>query len=893
MRRDDELDKELQFHLDERTDELIASGVAPEEARRRARLEFGGVMQTKEAVRDLGIWSIANGFMQDLRFAFRSLRATPIVTFVAVLSLALGIGANTAMFSLVNSLLLRALPVKEPARLVLLKARKTGTGYPEWNYPTWQQIRQRRALFDGVAAYSPTARANLTIPGDTQHVDGLMASGSFFDTLGVSAVIGRTFSDTDDRRDGGPDGPVTVISYRFWQRYFHGSAEAIGKTLAIENVPFTVVGVTPPDFFGPDVGRTFDVIVPLGTEPLISRRESRLDNTEATWLHMIARLRNDQTDETTATALRAQQAQIFDVTRPSWDGDSLVQYLKQTFTLVPAATGESTLRETYRRPLVTILVVVALVLLIACANIANLLLARATARRHELSVRRALGASRWRIARQLLAESALFATLGAGLGLLIAVWGSRLLVSQLSTQARAMVLDLSIDWHVLLFTIAVTAATALLFGVVPAFHASTVVPMDALKQRGQDGRQPGGHGGRVAGGLVVAQIALSLVLVVAAGLFVRTFVALTTRSLGFDREHVLVASVNAHSASIDAVQRLRIYGDVRDAIRELPGVTDAALSAQVPPIDGATMIIGLRQVSGGPLLTGRALGERMAILGFVGPGFFRTFSTPIAAGRDFTARDVNGAPLVAIVNQAFARAYLNGANPIGHTITSSAPVLSLEIIGLSADAVYRSARAPVQPVAYIPLTQAAWAPTSMTAQLYLSLRTSGGPADSIIKSAAAAIRAVNPDLTVTFTSLSDQINASLTQERVVAMLSGFFGALALLLASLGLYGVTAYAVARRRSEIGIRMALGAATSSVVRLVLGRVTMLVAIGVAIGTGASVWASRFVATLLYGLEPRDPLTLVSAAVILGTVGAIAGWLPAYRASRIDPAKVLRDS
>jgi len=894
MGRDEELDKELQFHIDERVDELVASGANPAEARRQARLELGGVMQTKEAVRDLGAWAIVNGLVQDIRLAFRSLRATPIVTAVAVLSLALGIGANTAIFSLVNSLLLRALPVKEPARLVLIKGREWLGGYPQWNYPTWEQLRQRRALFDGVTAYSPTARANLTIAGDTQHVDGLMASGSFFDTLGVSAVIGRTFSDADDRRDGGPDGPVAVISYSFWQRHFHGAADAIGKILPIENVPFTVVGVTPSDFFGPDVGRTFDAIVPLGTEPLVSRRESRLNNPGTTWLNVIARLKPDRMLETTQIALRAEQAHIFDVTRPPWGGQALDEYLKQTFTIVPAATGDSSMREAYERPLVTILAVVALVLLIACANIANLLLARATARHHELCVRRALGASRWRLARQLLTESVLLAAIGSTLGLLIASWASRVLVAQLSTRARTVMLDLSLDRRVLAFTIVITAVTALLFGVLPALQGSGAAPMDALKERAQNGRDTGSRRGRFAGGLVVAQIALSLVLVVAAGLFVRTFVALSTRGLGFDRDRVLVASVNAHSASIEPAQRLRIYAEARDAVRALPGVMDAALSAQTPPIEGATMLLGLKQVSGGPLLIERPLDERLGILGIVGPGFFSTLGTPITAGRDFTARDAKTAPLVAVVNQAFARAYLNGENPVGHTVESSMPALSMEIVGVAADAVYRSLRAPVQPVVYIPLTQASWAPIPMTAQLNLSLRTSaGGSPEGLIKGAAAAIRAVNPDLTVTFTSLSDQLDASLTQERIIAMLSGFFGALALLLASLGLYGVTAYAVALRRSEIGIRMALGAAPGSVVRLVLARVTTLVAIGVVVGAGISVWASQFVATLLYGLEPHDPVTLAGAAVTLGAVGAIAGWLPARRASRIDPAEVLRDS
>jgi putative ABC transport system permease protein len=634
---------------------------------------------------------------------------------------------------------------------VLIQNRETSSAFPEWNYRVWLQLQQRRGLFDSVAAYTPTARANMTLAGDTQKIDGLIASGSFFDTLGVPAMIGRTFSEQDDQAGGGPDGPVAVISYRFWQRHFHGAPDAVGKTLPLENVAFTIVGVMGPDFFGPDVGRTFDAIVPIGTEPLVSRRESVVANTDATWLNLIARLRPDEGLDAATAELRRQQAQIFELTHPEWTGDALKMYLSQTFTLVPAATGSSSIRQVYERPLLTILCVVAIVLLIACANIANLLLARATARRHELSVRLALGASRWRLARQLLTESVLLAAIGSALGLMIASWSSRLLVRELSTQTRTMFLDTSIDAHVLAFTIAVTAITALLFGAAPALQVSSVAPMDALKERAQTGTA-GQHRGRVAGGMVVAQIALSLVLVVAAGLFVRTFVALASRDLGFQRERILVASVNAHSAAIDPTQRLRIYAEARDAVRELPGVADAALSAQTPPIDGATMILPLKQVSGGELLTEQPLGERMAILGFIGPGFFSTFATPITAGREFTERDGKGAPLVAIVNHAFSAKYLNGADPVGRTLQSSSPALSMTIVGVAGDAVYRSVRAPVQPVVYIPLRQATWAPTPLTAQINLVVRTSATHPELLVRSAGAAIRATNPDLAVTFGS---------------------------------------------------------------------------------------------------------------------------------------------
>ena len=893
MDRDDDLDKELRYHIDARIDDFVAEGLTLEEARRRTRLEFGGLTQVKEAVHDLHRWSFVEGMLQDLRLALRSLRATPVVTLVAVLSLALGIGANTAMFSLVNSLLLRTLPVREPERLVIVRSQEP-EGYP-WSYPFWNEIRQRAQLFDAVAAWSPTARANFTMDGVTQKADSLLASGSFFDTLGVPALVGRTFSDADDRRDGGPDGPVAVISYGFWQRQFGGSASAIGRTITLENVPFTIVGVTPPEFFGADVGRTFDVIAPLNIEPLVSRSESRITSGSVGWLNILARMKPLQTRDAATAALRGIRQQILDATLPeSWPKSALDQYRAQVFSLAPAATGDSSLRGQYQQPLLTIMVVVVLVLVIACANIANLLLARATARRHELSLRVALGASRWRIVRQLLTESVVLSGAGALFGILIASWASRFVVGQISTEVRPVFLDLSIDRHVLLFTIGVAVATALLFGVAPALQASGIAPMEAMKDHGSRQSPGDGRRGGLASGLVVAQVALSVVLVVAAGLFVRTFAALEARPLGFDPERVLVASVNAHSAAIDPSQRLPLYERAREAVRALPGVADATFSTQTPPVTGPISIMPVDTISGGVPLHGM---ERMSMVNFITPGWFNTFGTRVIAGRDVTDRDRKGSPRVALANEAFARKFLNGASPVGHTITSTLGVpalsVSIEVVGIVEDAVHGSLRYPVRSMLYVPMTQADWLPSDWLAQVDLSVRSDGIPPVQLAKSVAAAIHAVNPEMVVTSRSLTDQVNATLAQERVVAMLSGFFGALALLLAGLGLYGVTSYAVTRRRTEIGIRMALGAAPASVVRLVFYRVTMLVGIGVVVGAGVSFWASKFVTTLLYGLDPRDPLTLVGAALVLATVGAAAGWLPAYHASRIDPAEALRES
>jgi predicted permease len=514
------------------------------------------------------------------------------VSAVAALSLALGIGANTAIFSLVNSLLLRALPVKEPAQLALI-TDDAGRGINSWTNPIWEQIRSRRDLFDGAFAWS-TSRLNLAAGGETQYVDGIWASGGMFDTLGVPAILGRTLTDADDARGGGPDGPVAVISYGFWQRRFGGAGDVIGKSITAEKTPIRSSG-SRSDFFGP-TRRAYDIAIPIGTEPLFRGKESALDQRSWWWLTVMARLKPGQSVDAGTAAIRGVQPLIRDATMPQdWRPADATTYLQEKFTLVPAGTGNSSLRRRYERPLLTLLVVVGLVLLIACANIANLLLARATARRHELSVRVALGASRWRLARQLLAESLVLASSGAAAGMIIASWASRLLVRQLSTQTNTVFLDLSLDWRVLAFTIGVTVATAILFGTAPALRASGVAPMEALKEhgptfaRGASAGRRVGLAGRVtlSNSLVVAQVALSLILVVAAGLFMRTFSSLANLHLGFDRDRVLLVNVNAQRTEIPPADRLAAYERIRQSVLAVPGVAVAAVSV-VTPVSGMT-----------------------------------------------------------------------------------------------------------------------------------------------------------------------------------------------------------------------------------------------------------------------------------------------------------------
>jgi predicted permease len=535
--------------------------------------------------------------------------------------------------------------------------------------------------------------------------------------------------------------------------------------------------------------------------------------------------------------------------------------------------------------MIALMIVVSLVLLIACANIANLLLARATARRHEISVRVALGASRLRLARQLLTESLLLAGTGALLGLLFARWGTSVMVGALSTSTNRVVLDTSSDLRVLLFTLAVTLATAIIFGIAPALRASRVQPHDALKAQG---RSVAGEARFSAGNiLVIAQVALSLILVVAAGLFVRTFSTLVHLDLGLDSRGVLMASINTLNLRLEPADRAPFFERLRQAAGGVPGVESAAISA-VTPVAGGVWNTDI-EIRDGVTRTGR---ERMSNVNLISPDWPRTFGTRLLAGRDFSLADTKNAAPVLIVNEAFARKFFGGRNPIGqHVIqpgSRTRPAVDREIVGYVADAVYNSLRDPVPATLYIPVAQHPEPPVTMT----ITVKGAQGSPFPLMKPLTAALTSVNGDIAVTLRPLDDQINAALTQERLVALLSGFFGALALLLAGLGLYGITSYAVSRRRSEIGIRMALGAAPAGVLRLVLRRVALLVGIGIVAGTAISLWATRFVATLLFGLDPRDPGTFAAACVLLAVVGAMAGWIPARRAARLDPARVLRE-
>ena len=575
-----------------------------------------------------------------------------------------------------------------------------------------------------------STRFNLALRGESEFVDGLWASGTMFEVLGVRAMLGRTFGPQDDQPGGGPDGPVAVISDGFWHRRFGGAADVIGRSITVERVPFTIVGVAPPGFFGVDVGRTFDVAIPIGTVTRLSGARA-LQRRSSWWLRIMFRLKPGQTVEGATAMLRARQPAMRAATMPDdWHADEEKNYLREPFRVEPAPNGDSSLRERYSRPLTTIMVVVGLVLLVTCANLANLLLARGSARRHELSLRVALGASRLRIARQLLTESLLLSSAGALLGLLVARLGSRALATQLTSEAETVFLDLALDWRVLGFTAAAAVGTALLFGTAPAVRATRVQPNEALKTQGR-GAGAGGLG-RLGHALIVLQVALSLVLLVAAGLFLRTFASLARLHLGFDSQPMLVASIEVPEARIEPADREALFRGVIDAALAVPGVSGAALST-VTPVSRRRWNNRIELPDGPPL----PVADRLTSFNMVSPGWFRTYGMRLIAGRDFASTDTPGALPVAIVNEAFARRFTGGRNPIGTRVHGPHDVTRV-IVGYVNDAVYDSLREPVPPTLYMSVLAGAPARRLNVAQRASGRGFAGTPRKAARRGAGAA-----------------------------------------------------------------------------------------------------------------------------------------------------------
>jgi putative ABC transport system permease protein len=813
----------------------------------------------------------------DLRYALRNLKNNPAFATVAILSLALGIGANTAIFSIVDAVMLRDLPVEHPQELLQVKIGSNEA----FTNPIWEQLRDHQDVFSGVFAWT-THRFNLASGGEVSYASGIMASGDFFRTLGVRAILGRTFTPGDDRRSCAAS---AVLGYDFWQSRYGGDGKVIGRTITLDGHPFTIVGVIQPGFYGVDVGSNRQIAVPICAEPILDAAlGSMLDQRSSWWLRVIGRPKPGLGAKQITARMKILAPQIFQATLPpDWRGDDRQQYLLNTFNTAPAANGLSDFRTDYSVALVTLMVVVGIVLLIACANIANLLLARASLRQKEIAVRLAMGASRGRLIRQLLTESVVLSLLGSALGILVANWAAALLVQYVSKQNDRIFLELGVDFRTMSFAVAVALATGIMFGLAPAWRA-TRIPLNAAMK--ENARGLVGSRLRLGKALVISQVALSLVLLIGAGLLAASFRKLMTVDTGFNRDNVLLVTVEPGNSNIPKDRILAVYDQALENIRSLAGVRFASRSL-VTPISGSSWNGEIHT----DFYAAKSREDSVAYFNRVTPMYFQTLDTGILAGRDFNVHDTKESPDVAIINQAMASKFFAGSNPIGkfYRTEGSKPgeMTSTEVVGLVKDAKYGELRETARPTAYVPASQ----DTDPWGSGIFEIRTAG-TATSLIAPVKAAFERTNKNLNLEFSTLALQVNESVNRERLLANLSGFFGVLALLLAAIGLYGVMSYNVARRRSEIGIRMALGAEQKIILWMVLREVLVLAAGGMAVGFLAAAASTRLIRSMLYEISPSDPSTLAIAGAVLLAVAALAGYLPARRAARLDPMTTLRE-
>ncbi len=825
---------------------------------------------------------LLRGVWQDLRHGVRLLRMNPGFAMVAILSLCLGIGANTTIFQLLDAVRLRALPVEAPeqlARVRVVNPDRRGDFYSrnaDLTGGIWNQLREQQQGFSEIAAWSPF-RFNLGTGGETRQVDTLMVSGDFFNVLGVQPVLGRLINPSDDYRSCGAQG--AVLSYAFWQREFGGRPDVVGRTLTLNDNAFQVMGVTPAPFYGIEVGRNFDVAVAQCSQTIFATKTPLMDRPASWWIATIGRLKPGWTVERASTQLAAISPGIFAATLPDeYDPSDRKNYLNSHLGAFPAATGVSGLRRDYEDPLWLLLGLSGLVLLIACANLANLMLARATSRQREMALRLTLGASRARLIRQLLAESLLLAALGTVAGAALAQILSRMLVTFLSTQQNRVFVDLTPDWRILGFAAALAILTCVLFGLAPAIQASRSDPGVAMKV-GARGATAGKERLVLRRSLVVVQVALSLGLLVGALLFIRTFRNLVQLNAGFQQDNVLIESIDFSTLRMPREREMAFKRELLDRVRAVPGVISAA----------DTVIVPLSQ-SGWNDNIDVAGGVQRVDVNFnrVSDGYFRTLEIPLLRGRNFNDGDSPQSPAVAVVNETFVRKFSSNADPIGIVFhMSTKPNENYQVIGVVKDTKYYVLREDAVPIAYLSFTQANGPEESST----LMIR-SGESLHSLIPGLKHVANDMDPSLMLNFSALKPQIREGLLRERLMATLSGFFGVLAAILAAVGLYGVISYMVVRRRNEIGVRLALGANRVDIVLMILGEAAALLGLGLAVGTGLAVALGTAAGSMLYGMKPRDPFTLVAAIATMVVIGLAASPWPAQRAATLHPMACLRE-
>ncbi len=888
-----DIQEEIDLHLDLLRQQQMDAGVTPKDAEAAAHRRFGNATSIQERTYLAAGWNWLETLLQDILYGLRAMLRSPGITLVALLSLALGIGANTAIFSLMDAVMLRSLPVKQPQQLVLL-----GTGEDFgvtdsfastylYSYPFYRQMQRRNHVFSGVAAiFSMQNDLHGFVSGhkeqEQMHVQ--LVSGTYFSTLGVHAVLGRTLSDDDDRIEGGD--PVAVISDSWWKKDLARDPDVLNRTLRMGDTTFTIVGVAPPEFFGTEVGAAPDIWVPfsmIGKVPPYpcGNNGNCYTNNFAGSLDIFGRLKPGVTAAQATTDVNLLFQQIIRGFPDAPLNQRNLDRLKNAHVpLTPMATGISELRSEFSDPLKILMAIVDLVLLIACANIANLLLARSTARARELAVRQALGAQRSRLIRQLLTESLLLAIAGGTLGVAFAVGANRLLLRMVSDGLESLPLHAPVNARVLLFTLATTLTTALLFGTIPAFRATRLDLTHSLK----DGRSTAGLGSKspLARALVVSQVAFSLVLVVGAGLFLRTLVNLNNVNTGFDKENVLRLDTDASSAGYkaDEPRLIALYQQIEQRVGALPGVQSASFSWFVFHEGSWNSHV---EVAGQP--TDRNINVNHNV---IGPNFFATMKIPLLAGRAFGPQDTATSQKVAVISERMARTMFPKGSPIGrhYFIGDAKDGNEREIVGIAKDVKFDDLQEDPYTLDYIPYTQ--------YGKYFLNdfeVRYTGDYG-AVAAAVQHAIHDIDRNLPISnVTTLDEQVARSYTDQRVVAQLSAFFGLLAVFLSSIGIYGLMSYVVSRRTNEIGIRMALGADRRHVRWLVVREILILVAIGIAIGIPAVLAANRMITHMLFGLHANDPVSLATAIAVMLLVAALASYLPARRASRVDPIVALR--
>jgi predicted permease len=827
---------------------------------------------------------------QDLRFAFRTLAKSPGFTLVVVLTLALGIGANTAIFSLMDQVMLRALPVREPERLVVLDGPGAFSGSSHnhsdsltpLSHPMFEQLRDQNAVFSGVLAHY-TAPVHLTVGADTENVSGDLVSGTFFDVLGVEPAAGRLFTADDDRTPGAH--PLVVLGHGFWTRRFGADPRIVGQAVSLNSHPMTVIGVAGRGFHGVEVGESVDVYVPLMMQAQVLPTWRRgLGDWRTRWLTVMARLKDGVSLDSARASVGVLYAQLLqeDLQHSDIKSERFKKaFLEKRLGLFPGGRGTSGLRDQSKTPLLVLMGMVGLVLLIACANVANLLLARASSRQREIAVRLALGASRARIVRQLLAESFVLSLAGAAVGIVGAAWTGDLLIRALPVENASRIFSLEPDLRVGLFALGLALATGLVFGLVPAFQATRPTLSSTLKS--ESGSVLGGTGAfGFRKGLVVAQVALSLLLLIGAGLFSRSLANLRALDPGFQAERLLAFSVDPSLNGYDLDRRFRLLSEIQQELGAEPGVRVVSMAEEALMTNSnssSTVVVKGYEAKEGENMNPNFNG--------VGPEFFATLGIPLVAGREFTSADTLDAPRVAVVNETFARYFFADQDPLGRTFALGREAdKPITIVGLVKDGKAGSLRELPLRFAYLPYAQEA-----NVGEMTFYVRSTVAP-EALGPRVRRVVQRVDSTLPVTdLKSMRTQIRESLFVERIVATLSAAFGLLATLLAALGLYGVMSYAVSLRTREIGVRVALGAERRTVLLMVLKEVAALALIGVAVGLPSGYGLGRLVESQLFGLTAKDPLTFAVATGTLLIAASLAGYVPAARATRVDPMVALR--